>query len=119
MQSLNSYGGVVRDFFQKTVDIRAALAQVTAASQTVLKLLPPGITPPRPAPSYNASSVPILWSSPLSSTQLPQMKLFHLGQNFIRLQLATVEGAAVPSPYGGKVRQVEVDLDQQLPCRPP
>jgi multidrug efflux pump subunit AcrB len=108
-QSLNSYG-VVKIFFQKTVDIRAALAQVTAASQTVLKLLPPGITPPYVL-SYNASSVPILQLA-LSSTQLPQMKLFDLGQNFIRPQLATVEGAAVPSPYGGKVRQVQVDLDQ-------
>jgi multidrug efflux pump subunit AcrB len=108
-QSLNSYG-VVKIFFQKTVDIRAALAQVTAASQTVLKLLPPGITPPYVL-SYNASSVPILQLA-LSSKQLPQMKLFDLGQNFIRPQLATVEGAAVPSPYGGKVRQVQVDLDQ-------
>jgi multidrug efflux pump subunit AcrB len=108
-QSLNSYG-VVKIFFQKTADIRAALAQVTAASQTVLKLLPPGITPPYVL-SYNASSVPILQLA-LSSTQLPQMKLFDLGQNFIRPQLATVEGAAVPSPYGGKVRQVQVDLDQ-------
>jgi multidrug efflux pump subunit AcrB len=108
-QSLNSYG-VVKVFFQKTADIRAALAQVTAASQTVLKLLPPGITPPYVL-SYNASSVPILQLA-LSSTQLPQMKLFDLGQNFIRPQLATVEGAAVPSPYGGKVRQVQVDLDQ-------
>jgi multidrug efflux pump subunit AcrB len=108
-QSLNSYG-VVKVFFRKTADIRAALAQVTAASQTVLKLLPPGITPPYVL-SYNASSVPILQLA-LSSTQLPQMKLFDLGQNFIRPQLATVEGAAVPSPYGGKVRQVQVDLDQ-------
>src|SRR6202167_1536264 len=108
-QSLSGYG-VVKIFFQKEVDIAAAMAQVTAASQTVLKLLPPGITPPYVL-SYNASSVPILQLA-LSSTQLPQMKLFDLGQNFIRPQLATVEGAAVPSPYGGKVRQVQVDLDQ-------
>src|SRR6202522_3929843 len=108
-QSLNSYG-VVKIFFQKGINIRTALAQVTAASQTVLKLLPPGITPPYVL-SYNASSVPILQLA-LSSTQLPQMKLFDLGQNFIRPQLATVEGAAVPSPYGGKVRQAQVDIDQ-------
>jgi CzcA family heavy metal efflux pump len=109
-QSLNGYG-VVKIFFQKNVDIAAALAQVTAASQTVLKLLPPGITPPYVL-SYNASSVPILQLA-LSSKRLPQMKLFDLGQNFIRPQLATVAGAAVPSPYGGKILQVQVDLDQQ------
>ena len=93
------------------MNIAAALAQVTAASQTVLKLLPPGITPPYVL-SYNASSVPILQLA-LSSKKLPQMQLFDLGQNFIRPQLATVAGAAVPSPYGGKVLQVQVDLDQQ------
>jgi multidrug efflux pump subunit AcrB len=70
-QSLSGYG-VVKIFFQKNVDIAAALAQVTAASQTVLKLLPPGITPPYVL-SYNASSVPILQLA-LSSKQLPQMQ---------------------------------------------
>ena len=109
-QSLNSYG-VVKIFFQKNVDIAAALAQVTAASQTVLKLLPPGITPPYVL-SYNASSVPILQLA-LSSKKLPQMQLFDFGQNFIRPQLSTVAGAAVPSPYGGKILQVQVDLNQQ------
>jgi CzcA family heavy metal efflux pump len=109
-QSLSGYG-VVKVFFQKNVDIAAALAQVTAASQTVLKLLPPGITPPYVL-SYNASSVPILQLA-LSSKKLPQMDLFDLGQNFIRPQLATVAGAAVPSPYGGKILQVQIDLDQQ------
>src|ERR1700685_2607931 len=108
-QSLSGYG-VVKVFFQKNVDIRAALAQVTAASQTVLKLLPPGITPPYVL-SYNAATVPILQLA-LSSKSLPQMKLFDLGQNFIRPQLATVAGAAVPSPYGGQIRDVQIDLDQ-------
>ena len=109
-QSLNSYG-VVKIFFQKGVNIRTALAQVTAASQTVLKLLPPGITPPYVL-SYNAATVPILQLA-LSGKELPEMKLFDLGQNFIRPQLATVAGAAVPSPYGGKILQAQVDLDQQ------
>ena len=104
-----------RSSSRRTSNIAAALAQVTAASQTVLKLLPPGITPPYVL-SYNASSVPILQLA-LSSKKLPQMQLFDLGQNFIRPQLATVAGAAVPSPYGGKVLQVQVDLDQQA-CRP-
>jgi len=108
-QSLNSYG-VVKIFFQRGANIRTALAQVTAASQTVLKLLPPGITPPYVL-SYNAATVPILQLA-LSGEKLPQMQLFDLGQNFIRPQLATVAGAAVPSPYGGKVLQAQVDLDQ-------
>jgi multidrug efflux pump subunit AcrB len=109
-QSLNSYG-VVKIFFHKDVNIAAAIAQVTAASQTVLKFLPAGITPPYVL-SYNASTVPILQLA-LSSTKLPQRELFDQGQNFIRPQLATVEGAAVPSPYGGKILQVQVDIDQR------
>jgi len=109
-QSLNGYG-VVKIFFQKGVNVAAAVAQVTAASQTVLKWLPPGINPPYVL-SYNASSVPILQLA-LSSKALRQAKLFDLGQNFIRPQLATVAGAAIPSPYGGKILQVQVDLDQQ------
>jgi multidrug efflux pump subunit AcrB len=109
-QSLNGYG-VVKIFFQKGIDIGSALAQVTAGSQTVLKLLPAGITPPYVL-SYNASSVPIL-NLVLSSKKLPQDQLFDLGQNFIRPQLATVNGAALPSPYGGKILQAQVDLDQR------
>jgi multidrug efflux pump subunit AcrB len=109
-QSLSGYG-TVKIYFQKDVDIGSALAQVTAGAQTVLKLLPPGITPPYVL-SYNASSVPILQLA-LSSKQLPEDKLFDLGQNFIRPQLATVNGAALPSPYGGKILQAQVDLDQQ------
>ena len=109
-QSLNGYG-VVKIFFHRNVNIAVALAQVTAASQTVLKLLPPGITPPYVL-SYNAATVPILQLA-LSGKNLPQMELFDLGQNFIRPQLATVEGAAVPSPYGGKILQAQVDLDQR------
>ena len=109
-QSLSGYG-VVKIFFQKGIDIGSALAQVTAVSQTVLKLLPAGITPPYVL-SYNASSVPIL-NLALSSKKLPQDKLFDLGQNFIRPQLATVNGAALPSPYGGKILQAQVDLDQR------
>jgi multidrug efflux pump subunit AcrB len=108
-QSLFGYG-VVKIFFQPTVNINSALAQVTAASQTVLKLLPPGITPPYVL-SFSASSVPILQLA-LSSKSLSQTQLFDFGQNFIRPQLATVEGAAIPSPYGGKVRQIQIDLDQ-------
>ncbi|MDA8232979.1 MAG: efflux RND transporter permease subunit [Magnetospirillum sp.] len=109
-QSLPGFG-VVKIFFQPKVNINAAIAQVTAASQTVLKLLPPGITPPYVL-SYNASSVPIIQLA-LSSKSLSEQKMFDLGQNFIRPQLATVAGAAIPSPYGGKVRQVQVDMNLQ------
>ena len=108
-QSMFGYG-VVKIFFQPKVNINSALAQVTAASQTVLKLLPPGITPPYVL-SFSASSVPILQLA-LSSKSLSQTQIFDEGQNFIRPQLATVEGAAIPSPYGGKVRQIQIDLDQ-------
>jgi len=101
--------GVAKVFFQPGVNINGALAQITAVSQTVLKLMPPGITPPNII-SYDASSVPIL-QLVLSSKTLSDQQLFDLSNNFIRPQLAQVEGAAIPSPYGGKVRQVQVDLD--------
>jgi multidrug efflux pump subunit AcrB len=102
---------VVKIFFQPDVNINAAVAQVTALSQTVLKRLPPGITPPLIL-SYNASSVPVMQLA-LSSDTLLDNQLFDLSNNFIRPQLAQVQGAAVPSPYGGKNRQIQVDLDMQ------
>ena len=108
-QSLQNYG-IVKIFFQPGVDINGALAQVTATSQTVLKYLPAGITPPFVL-SFNASSVPVLQLA-LSSKSLDQALIFDEGQNFIRPQLSSVAGAAIPSPYGGKVLQVQVDLDQ-------
>ncbi len=114
-QSLTGYG-VVDLYFTPNVDLPAALAQVTAAAQTVLKLLPPGITPPYVL-SYRASSVPILQVELTSKEQVPgkrlsQMELYDLGENFIRPQLAGVQGAAVPTPFGGKVKQIQIDLDQ-------
>ena len=107
-QSLTGIG-IVKIFFQPGVDIRTATAQVTSLSQTVLKQMPPGITPPLIL-NYNASTVPILQLA-LSSPQLAEQKLFDLGQNFIRPALATVPGAAIPSPYGGKERQIQIDLE--------
>ena len=109
-QSLPGYG-IVKIFFQPNVDIRTATAQVTSISQTVLKLMPPGITPPLVL-NYNASTVPILQLA-LSSQSISEQKLFDLAQNFIRPQLATVPGTTIPSPYGGKVRQIQIDLDQR------
>ncbi len=108
-QSMPRYG-VVKVFFQKGVNINAALAQTTAASQTVLKYLPPGITPPFVL-SFNASSVPVIQLA-LSSKALSQAEIFDYGQNFIRPQLASIPGSAIPSPYGGKILQVQVDVDQ-------
>jgi len=101
--------GVVKVFFHANVNISAAQSQVTAIAQTVLKRLPPGITPPQIL-SYNASSVPILQLA-LTSQTLTDQNLYDLSNNFIRPQLAEVEGAAIPSPYGGKARQVSVDLN--------
>ena len=101
--------GVVKIFFQPNVDIRTATAQVTSLSQTVLKQMPPGITPPLIL-NYNASTVPILQLA-LSGQGLSEQQLFDIGQNAIRPGLATVPGSAVPSPYGGKQRQIQIDLD--------
>ena len=107
-QSLNGVG-VVKIFFRPSVDIRTATAQVTSVSQTVLKQMPPGITPPLIL-NYNAATVPILQLA-LSSPDLGEQKIYDAGQNFIRPALATIQGAATPSPYGGKVRQIQIDLD--------
>jgi multidrug efflux pump subunit AcrB len=109
-QSLTGIG-IVKIYFRPGVDIRTATAQVTSLSQTVLKQLPPGITPPLIL-NYNASTVPIIQLA-LSSSELSEQKLFDLGQNFIRPSLATVQGSAVPSPYGGKERQIQIDLNPQ------
>jgi multidrug efflux pump subunit AcrB len=109
-QSLSGIG-IVKIFFRPGVDIRTATAQVTSMSQTVLKQMPPGITPPLIL-NYNASTVPILQLA-MSSDKLSEQKIFDLGQNFIRPSLATVQGAAVPSPYGGKERQIQIDLNPQ------
>jgi multidrug efflux pump subunit AcrB len=107
-QSLNSVG-VIKIFFQPHVDIGNSVAQVTAVNQVMLRALPPGTTPPFII-QYNASSVPILLLG-LSGQGLNEQQLNDLGQNNIRVQLATVEGAYTPFPYGGKQRQVQVDLD--------
>src|ERR1700761_2467377 len=109
-QSLTGVG-VVKIFFHPGVDIRTATAQVTSISQTVLKQMPPGITPPLIV-NYSAATVPILQLG-LSSDQLAEKDIFDFGQNFIRPALASVQGAAVTSPYGGKVRQVQIDLDPE------
>jgi len=107
-QSVNGTA-VVKYFFQPHVNPELSFAQITAVSQTQLQTSPPGTTPPFIL-SYNASTVPILQLA-LSSDTIPEQEIFDLGNNILRTQLATVAGASLPYPLGGKQRQVQVDLD--------
>jgi CzcA family heavy metal efflux pump len=102
---------VVKVFFRPGTNIQTALSQVTAISQTITRTLPPGTTPPLII-TYTASTIPIIQLG-LSSKTLPEQQLFDLGNNFLRTQLATVQGAAMPYPYGGKQRQIMVDIDER------
>ena len=108
-QSVPGYG-IVKIYFQPSVNIAAAQSQVVSISQTILKQLPAGITPPQMI-VYNASSVPIIQLA-LSSRSLSETALQDLALNFVRPALATIPGASLPYPYGGKTRQVQIDLDQ-------
>jgi CzcA family heavy metal efflux pump len=109
-QSLNGIA-VVKYFFQPTVNEELSYAQITGVSQTQLRFSPPGTNPPFIL-AYNASSVPIIQLA-LSSTKLSESQLFDLGNTVVRTALSTVQGASLPFPYGGKQRQVQVDLDPQ------
>ncbi len=103
--------GIVKIFFQPGADIRLANAQITAVSQTLLRQLPPGTTPPLIL-NYNASTVPILQIA-LSGQGMGEQQLFDVGFNFIRTRLVTVPGAAVPLPFGGRQRQIQIDLNPE------
>ncbi|MCU1330450.1 MAG: acriflavin resistance protein [Bryobacterales bacterium] len=107
----NSYNGVsvVRAYFQPNVHIDLAITQMVAVTNPIQRIMPPGIFPPGVI-KYDASSVPIVQLS-LSSDTLSEQDVYDLGQNFIRTQLATIQGATVPPPYGGKQRQIMVDID--------
>src|SRR5580700_6431487 len=107
-QSLNGIS-VIKIYFQPTANVQTALAQTTAIVQTILKSLPPGTTPPLVA-IFSASTVPVIQIG-LTSDSLSEQQLFDFGNNFIRTQLATVQGAALPFPYGGKQRTISVDID--------
>jgi CzcA family heavy metal efflux pump len=110
MESQSVYGlGVIKVFFRPGTNVQGAIAQITAIGQTTVRSLPVGTTPPLII-SYSASTTPIIQLG-LSSKTLPEQQLFDLGQNFLRNYLATVPGAATPYPYGGKIRQIQVDLD--------
>jgi multidrug efflux pump subunit AcrB len=101
--------GIIKVFFQPNVDIRIANAQITAVMQTQLKQLPPGTTPPLIL-NYNASTVPIIQIA-LSGSGLSEQQLADIGLNIVRTPIVTVPGAAIPFPYGGKTRQIQIDLD--------
>ncbi len=109
-QSYNGVG-VIKIHFQAGVQVDLAIAQVTALAQSLLRLMPPGILPPYVL-KYDASSVPIVQVS-LGGKGLSQIDLYDLGQNFIRGQLATIKGAAVPLPYGGEQRSIMVDVEPE------
>jgi len=100
---------IIKVFFHPNAKVEAAVAQLAAASQAVLHSLPTGITPPSIL-RYNASSVPILQLS-ISSDTMSEQSLYDYGYNFIRTQMATVQGASFPLPYGGRPRQIMVDID--------
>lgn len=110
IESQSIYGeGIIRIYFQPNAKIAEAEAQVSAISQTALKQMPPGMQPPLML-RYSASTVPIVQLS-LSSNSLPEQQLFDVTNQFLRPDLATVQGAMLPWPYGGKQRQVMVDLE--------
>jgi CzcA family heavy metal efflux pump len=109
-QTLNGVS-VIKVYFRPTVNISQAVAQVTAIAQTALRGYPAGTTPPLVI-QYSASSVPVLQLG-LSGNGLTEQQLNDFGSNFIRTQLATVQGASIPFPYGGKQRQIQVDIDTQ------
>jgi multidrug efflux pump subunit AcrB len=109
----NSYNGIgiVKIYFQPNADIRTANAQVTSVSQTILKQMPPGATPPLIL-NYTASTVPIIQLA-LSGEGLTEQILGDIAINQLRTPLVTVPGAAIPYPYGGKQRQIQIDVDPQ------
>lgn len=114
-QSMNGVS-VIKVFFQRGAEIESAVAQLAAVSQSILRIMPPGASPPFII-RYNAANVPVLQLA-LGGDSLSEQELSDLGTNGIRTRLATVRGASVPSPYGGRSRLINVDLDpEQLYAR--
>jgi len=112
IESQSLYGiAVVKLFLQKNAKIEAATAQVTAISQAAIRQMPPGTTPPFII-RYNASSVPILQLA-VGSSSLPEQSLFDLAVNGLRPKLVTIPGVQIPYPYGGKQRQIMIDIDPE------
>jgi len=109
-QSINGVG-VIKIYFQPGTDVPTALAEITSASQTAIKRLPPGIQPPIIV-RFNATDVPVLQIG-VDSKTLSETQLYDLTTNTVRLKLATVQGTSLPAPYGGKARQIMVDLNPE------
>src|SRR5450631_219804 len=101
--------GILKIYFQPGAEIGAAIAQVSAVSDTVLRIAPPGMTPPAII-QFNASNVPVSQLT-ISSETLPEQQIFDYGLNFIRVKLFTIPGLSTPAPFGGKQRQINVDID--------
>src|SRR5258708_2542055 len=109
-QSIQGYG-IIKLFFHPNAKIEASVSQLAATASSMTHWLPPGMSPPAIL-RYNASSVPILQLS-ISSNTISEQVLYDLSLNYIRTQMATVQGATMPMPYGGNPRQIMIDLDQQ------
>ncbi|HEY0190544.1 MAG TPA: efflux RND transporter permease subunit, partial [Kofleriaceae bacterium] len=101
--------GVIKVYFEQGTDIGSAVAQISSVSGSITRQLPPGMTPPNVI-QYNASNVPVAQMT-LSSPNLPEQQIFDYALNFIRIRLFTIPGLATPAPYGGKQRQVMIDID--------
>ena len=104
--------GLLRIYFQPDTDIGSAIAQISAVSQTILRIVPPGMTPPIVI-QFNASNLPVVQMT-LESQTLPEEKIFDYALNFIRIKLFTIPGLSTPAPYGGKQRQINVDVDPRV-----
>ena len=104
--------GLLRISFQPDADIGSAIAQISAVSQTILRITPPGMTPPIVI-QFNASNLPVVQMT-LESETLPEEKIFDYALNFIRIKLFTIPGLSTPAPYGGKQRQVNIDVAPEV-----
>src|SRR5438128_2364547 len=101
--------GMLKIYFQPNADIGAAIAQIASVSTTILRITPPGMQPPNVI-QFNASNVPVAQLTATSET-LPEQQIFDYGLNFIRVKLFTIPGLSTPAPFGGKARQINVDID--------
>src|SRR4030088_3153692 len=101
--------GLLKVYFQPGTDIGGAIAQISSVSSTILRIAPPGITPPSVI-QFNATNVPVAQLTVFSNT-LPEQQLYDYGLNFIRVRLFTIPGLSTPAPFGGKSRQIMVDID--------
>ena len=101
--------GILKIYFQQGSDIGGAIAQISAQNNAILRIAPPGITPPNMI-RFNASNVPVVQVT-LSSKTVPEQQIFDYGLNFLRVKLFTISGLSIPAPFGGKQRQIIVDVD--------